>query len=428
MRNISLRQKNVVWLTIEKILKVGFSFLATVVIARKLGVTNFGALNYFFGLTLVVSTLANLGLDSLLVKEIVKQNGSIRKLILNSIILKASGLLIGFFSLFLFFRSTGLDPIEKSLLIPFGFVLLLSSFQILEFYFLAIVKSKFSVSAYFWGSIISSSLKILCLTLGFDIVAIAYLFLLESIISGSLLLYYFLRNTEPDTKELREGTMNELLKSSMPLVLAGVSVMIYMKIDQIMLRNFLGLQEVGEYTAAIKISEAIYFLPIILVGSYFSKWIEQSDKGEDFFISVNKIFSLLVITSIFYTAFIWAFGDLVISLLYGPKYINTPEILKLHSLCTLFVFIGVISSKILILKNLENLIFYISLLGAVLNIVLNLYLIPRFGGQGAAWATVLSYMGSGYLFLFVFKDSRDLGIHFTKALLPWNLIKNLKSY
>ena len=313
-------------------------------------------------------------------------------------------------------------------MIPFSLVLFLSCFQVFEFYFLSVVQSKLAVSSYFWAGLISNISKIVGLIYGLDIVFIAYMFVAEYLISGFLLSHYFVSTTERDSELLIPGTIKKLLKSSLPLVLASVSVIIYMKVDQIMLRNLLGLKDVGEYSVAVKLSEMTYFIPVILVGSYFSKWVSLSEAKEDYFNSVNKIYSVLVLFAVLFTVGVWFFGGTAIDLFFGPEYIKSHQIFRIHAFSTIFVFIGVVSSKLLILRNAEKIIFYISILGAVLNILLNLLFIPNYGGLGAAVSTVISQFGAGFLFLFLFVESRSLGVRLAINLKPWHLFKNTKSF
>lgn len=427
MKEISLQQRNVVWLTIERIVKMAFSFFATSLVARKLGGESFGAISYLFGLVLITSSIANFGFDNLLLKEINFQPKSIRELVFKCFKLKLFGLSLGAVALVVFFKFSGLETLERDLIIPFLLVLFLSSFQVFEFYFLAMVQSKYSVSAYFWGGIISNFLKIIGLFLDFNIVFIGYMFLLEYLISASLLTLYFFRHTRPDQTKLISGTMIKLLKSSLPLTLASVSTMIYMKIDQVMLRNYLGLKEVGEYSAALKLSEFIYFVPVILVGSYFSKWVLMNKEGHDYLKSVDKVLTLLLIVAFSYVLGAWFLGEFIIEAVFGSEYQNSFQILKIHALSTFFVFIGVVTSKLLIIHNLEKVILYVSIMGAIFNVLLNCFLIPLYGGYGAAIATVLSQFGSGYLFLFIFKDTRKIALLLSTNFNPLKFAKNIKS-
>tara|TARA_Y100000590_G_scaffold470726_1_gene668663 strand:- start:130997 stop:132253 length:1257 start_codon:yes stop_codon:yes gene_type:complete len=417
----------VIWLGLEKVLRILFSLVATFFVARELGAEKFGALNYIFGLVLITSTIANLGFDSLLVREVSLQEFSKRKLVISCFKIKSIVIFVGIAFLALFMSYLDPSPLEKSLFIPFVLVLFLSAFQVFEFYFLAVTESRLSVSAYFWGGILANLGKIIGLYFGVDLVFIAYMYVLEYFVSGFLMYFYFYKNTSEDSKEIKEGTIKAILMDSLPLVLAGVSVMIYMKIDQIMLRSFLGLREVGEYSAAVKLSEGIYFIPVVIVGSYFSKWVKEYKFGDDYLRSVEKVVSFLMLVAFSYMSFIWIFGDYVVNILYGDQYLKTAEILRLHTISAFFVFLGVVSSKVLILKNLEKIVFYMSLIGAALNICLNLYFIPNFGGEGAAVATILSYFFSGYFCLFFFRSTRKIAFRISKSIFPIWLFKMNKN-
>lgn len=422
-------QANVIWLGAEKVIRVLFSLIATVFVARKLGVEKFGALNYIFSLVLVVSTISNLGQENLLGREIHLQPNAMRAIIKRGLLLKFLCLAICFILIFsyLTFVSINISEDERAILLPFSLVLLLSVFQIFEFTFMAISKSQFAVKSLFVGGIVANSVKILGLFMGYGLKFIAYSYVVEYIIISILMMYYTKREIPIDTEEPQKGTLKKLLSNSIPLLLSGLSITIYMRVDQVMLRSMMSLEEVGFYGAALKISESLYFLPIIITGSYFPKWVLAKSKNLNYLDSFKKIIAVLGLLSICFSIGTIILGKDFVQIVFGEHFLHTYEILRVHVFSLMFGFIGIAISKVLIVREQESRILHASVLGVFGNVLLNIFLIPRYGGVGAAFATLLSQLMSGVFFLFLFKNTRDLGYQVLSALKPSYLYRLIKS-
>ncbi len=172
-----------------------------------------------------------------------------------------------------------------------------------------------------------------------------------------------------------------------------------MKIDQLMLGGMIGDKEVGVYSAAVRISEVWYFIPVAIVSSVAPSIVEAKKIGEDLY--YRRIgHSFRVLTGIAYgIAFLMAvFSTRLVLLLFGPEYAGAGVVLAIHTWAAVFVFLGVARGPWILNEGLMTLSLYSTTAGAVVNVVLNVLLIPRFGINGAAIATLLSYGVSGFFF------------------------------
>jgi len=175
--------------------------------------------------------------------------------------------------------------------------------------------------------------------------------------------------------------------------------MIYMRIDQIMLSEMVNDYEVGTYSAALKLSEIWYIIPAIICNSFFPSIIEAKKLSQkNYFRRIQKLFDILLLISLLIAVFVTLFSSLIIDVLYGDQYKNAAIILAIHIWTAVFVFLGVGSSNFFIIENLQIKGLTRTVLGAVLNIILNLILIPKFLAVGAAVATLISQFFSSYGF------------------------------
>jgi O-antigen/teichoic acid export membrane protein len=219
------------------------------------------------------------------------------------------------------------------------------------------------------------------------------------------------------------GTAKTMLRSSWPLVLSGITVMLYMRIDQIMIREMLGEREVGLYSAAVKLSEAWYFVPVIITSSLFPAIVNARKISELLYHArLQRLYTTLVWMAIAVAVPMTFLSDWLITLLYGEAYKDAAQVLIIHIWAGVFVSIGVASGSWFISENLQHYALYRTSLGAIINVIFNLILIPIFGLIGAAIATVIAQSMAALFFDVVTKKTRICFYMKLKTLYFANLI------
>jgi O-antigen/teichoic acid export membrane protein len=217
-------------------------------------------------------------------------------------------------------------------------------------------------------------------------------------------------------------TSKYLLHDSWPLILAGVVISVYMKIDQVMIKEMLGAKEVGLYAAAVKLSEAWYFIPMAIASSLFPAIINAKVyQKEVYYQRLQKLYDLMVWIAIAIALPTTFLSTLVVEFLYGKEYLGSSSVLIIHIWTAVFVFLGVASSKYLLAENFIKKTFYRTFIGALLNIIMNYYLIGIIGIQGAAISTLVSHFFAAYFYDILDKDLRIMFIMKTKSLFFYSL-------
>jgi O-antigen/teichoic acid export membrane protein len=225
----------------------------------------------------------------------------------------------------------------------------------------------------------------------------------------------------------RWQTAKRLLKDSWPLILSGMVISIYMKIDQVMIKEMLGAEQVGFYAAAVRLSEAWYFIPMLITSSLFPAIINAKKQSEErYYQRLQKLYNLMVWMAVGIALPTTFLAPWVIKVLYGCVFSPAATVLKIHIWAGVFVFLGVASSKWFIVENFIRKNFYRTFIGMVANVILNFELIPLYGIYGAALATLLGQMTANLIYDFFDKQTRpslSLKIH---SLNPFNLIKRIR--
>ena len=201
-----------------------------------------------------------------------------------------------------------------------------------------------------------------------------------------------------------------LLKDGLPLLLASVTVTIYLKIDQLIIAYLLGNEKVGIYAASSRLVEMLYVVPVIISNVFFPKIIQyHKQKHLKKASKILKIlFAITLIVTVFITLTINFSSKMIITFLFDEQYIESHEVLKLYAWSIIFMGFLVSSSKFLIAIDRNDIILIRGLIGLISNVLLNFILIPEYGLIGAAWATLISYFLASYFSNIFFKELRPL--------------------
>ncbi|SVB55818.1 uncharacterized protein METZ01_LOCUS208672, partial [marine metagenome] len=218
----------------------------------------------------------------------------------------------------------------------------------------------------------------------------------------------------------------KLMIDAWPLIFTGMVVSVYMKIDQVMLKEMLDAKAVGVYASAVKLCEAWYFVPTAVMASLFPAVIEARKKSETVYDErIQKLYDLMVWGSVAIALPTTLLADWVILILYGTDFQEAADVLRIYIWAGVFVSLGVASSKWLVTENLQRYLFYRTALGAVLNISCNLWLIPIYGIRGAVFATLISYFIVAYASLGFFKKTRGNFWAATCSLNPYTTFQRV---
>jgi PST family polysaccharide transporter len=294
------------------------------------------------------------------------------------------------------------------------------SFDVIDFWFQSEVKSKFTVMAKNSAFTISAIVKVILIKMQAPLIDFAWISFIEIVIGAIGLLFFYLKeNNEISEWKISISRMKRLLNESIPLLVSNAAILLYMKVDILLLGQMKGETAVGYYSAATKISEAFYFISMIIAGSVFPVIIGNE---ELYFKRLKKL--LDVTTALAYAIIIPIFLlSNTIILVFGSQYATSGPILAVHTWATLFVFLGVAQGSWYIKGGKPGIFLQMkrTIIGLIINIVLNIILIPSLSGLGAAIATIVAYSYVGYFSNLFNKETRKIFKMQTQSLLLYGL-------
>lgn len=391
---------NTSWILAEQLLRLIAELLVGIWVARYLGAEQFGVLSYAIAFVAIFSTIAKLGLDGIVVRELVIEPSQKDKYLGTAFRLKFGGAFLSIAAVALALQLTSSDYTTKLYVLIIACGMIFQSFEVVAFYFQSQVQAKYISSGKLMQLVLSSLLKIYLVCVDGDLSWFVWVSLVDQItLAAAYFIVYRRQQSGSFIRCFDYMIAKQLLKDSWPLIFSGFVVMIYMRIDQVMIKEMLGDREVGIYSVAVRLSEVWYFIPMVITNSLFPSIINAKKISEKlYYTRLQRLYSFMVwiaITVAIPTTFL---SDWLVAFLYGEAYQGAGEILKIHVWASVFVFLGVASSAWLTSENLQRYAFYRTFSGAVINIVLNLMLIPMYGIMGAVIATVIAQSMAAFVF------------------------------
>ena len=362
-------------------------------VARYLGPAQFGKLNYAQALVALFATVAGLGLPNIIINELVRVPERTHDILGTSFLLSMGAAIVTFL---LVSTATWIIPTNDAaiqrLIYAFAFVPVFSSFDVITYWFQSQLRSKYAVLAQTPSLAVAAPTRAGLILMQAPLLAFAWVYVLEGLLNsiGLVTAYHWakqsVRNWRFDARLART-----LLREGFPLMLAGLAVTVYMRSDQIMLAQMLGPEPTGLYSAAVRISEMWYFVPLTLIASLHPVITAAKNRSEsDYLRTLQTTLSLVTGISLTVAIPMTFASGWVMTLLYGAEYAGAGPILAVHIWAGLPATVGSVTTLWLINENRASISLYRTVVGATVNILLNLLLIPIYGAIGAAVATVIA--------------------------------------
>lgn len=418
---------NIGWLFFDKVLRMGVGLLVGVWVARYLGPEQYGVLNFALAVTGMFGAIAGLGLQGIVVRDIVRDPESARLTLGTAAVLQLAG---GFAAFLLALAAIAYlrpdDALARSIVAILGAMMLFKASESAVYWFESQVQSKYTVLVQNTVFLVFAVIKVALIVNQAPLTAFVWAMLVEAATTAFILIAV-MGLCGPALNSLRASYARAkfLLKDSWPLVFSGITIMIYTRIDQVMLGQMLGDEVVGVYSAALRISEVWYFIPTTIAASVFPSILQAKKQSEEsYLMRLQKLYDLMVLISIGIAVPMTILAKPLVILLYGDEYAVGGTVLMIHIWGSLFMFLGVASGKWFLAEGRQLLTLQRHAVGALVNVIFNFMLIPRFGAVGAASATVAAMAFSSYLYDVSNKHTRPMFWMKTKSLCIINPLMN----
>lgn len=385
---------NAGWLLLDRVVRQGGSLLLNLLIARYLGVRGWGVLSYAAALASFAAAVANAGIDAVVVRDLVRSPERRLDVLGSALVVRlASGAVavLGVVGVAWRFAPDPRDTVPVTVLLCLG--VMFQAFDVTDLWFQAARRVRAAALARLAVFAASLALRGAILAGSGGVLAVATVTAGEGLLAtGALAIAYRRAGQRMSQWRLDWGSVRALAREGWPLCLSGLAVMVYMRIDVVMLGAMSGTREVGLYGAATRLSEAWYLVPTSVAAAVAPAIITaHAQDRRAYLILLRRLLRGLTLTAIAVAVVLTATAGPVVGLVFGSAYRGAEAILAIHVWSGVFVAAGVAQGTWSVCEGLTRLVLLRTVVGAIVNVVLNLVFIPAFAGVGAALATLIAY-------------------------------------
>lgn len=416
--------ENLFWLTADKGVRIFHGIFVVAAVARFLGPADYGLLAIAASILSMMTPLITLGFDSVLVREFVVEEDH-RSLYWTVFVARV---ILGSLAYVILFALIVLNVVPtqsrtEALVLLIGCLPLASlCLDTSNLLFQAKVRGKWVV----WSSnlviAIAACVKLVLVAKCASVAGFAIVNAMSVVLTGiAVMVSATWQDLVPRYVRPSWLIFKRLLWECWPLILSSLSIALYMNVDVIMLRYLESTEVVGVYSIAVRLSAFWFFAPMALAQTLFPGLTRSQKAGERQYHGALYRYLRLNTISAYATVLVAELMvPFVIRWLFGEQYSESIPCFQAHALAIFFVFVGVARSQYLNLERLHLYGMWATVIGIVLNTILNYVLIQEYSAMGAAIATVVSFSVSAFLTSFFFPRTRWFGHLQLRAIVsPW---------
>lgn len=389
---------NSAWQFFERFVGLGCSFIASIFVIRYFAPAEYGIFAYAASYVTLFSSLTSMGLQSIVVREVVKDSIPTETILGSAFVI----MICGAVAALILAVSGALLTHEKStatwIILIMCLTNIIGSLAVINYYFQAKIKARYIAYIMLVQDVIDICIRIGMIHFKAKLLSFALLGLIESILAYAAIYLLFRSSSKLKSWKVDIKTIKFLLHQSIPLAISGIMINLYMRLDQVMIEYYCGMQAVAEYSIGVKMVEIFYMIPMIITPNVLPiavKHFQQSEEKFDTF--MIKLLRFYIVTSLIIIVAIWFSAESLIIHLYGVKYIASIKILQYTSIVILLSCIGVTGSLWMNVKEIQKYSIHRTLTGLVVCVLANYILIPWLGIIGAVYATLLAQFSATYL-------------------------------
>jgi len=419
--------KNFSWMMVENLIRIALGLTVSIYLIRFLGPHDYGILSYAVSLTGILSPIATLGIDAILLRNVIQDKTQEKILLQTARVLKfVAGLSLSVLTIiYVYFTREDRTVVLIIAILMVGITA--NSLNVYKEYIVSVNKMRFIAYASIFSLILSNFFRVGLILSNANVIWFATAIVSANVLNVIALRFYYKKISEFQEKYFSWTVAKKLLNDSWPLIFTSFAGIIFIYADQIIIEYFYDFEKVGIYASAVRLILFFTVIPSIISNMIYPKVIEldKQNEKESFIKKMTRLYFFHFIFATLLITFFLLLGKTIILTLYGDVFIESADILKIYSFTFVFVFFNPMNNKLLMIENLQKLMLVRNLIGLVINLLLNFLLIPVFGLKGAAFATVISQFAIMISYYFNAKTRYILGIQIRAIIYPLILFVKL---
>lgn len=416
--------KNASWIIVCRVAQAVLNLVVSMITARYLGPSNYGLITYAGSIVAFIVPLVQLGINAVLVQELVEQPENTGRVLGTSTVLTTASSLLGILGIFAFTSIANHNETDTIIVsVLYSVSMFFQMTEMIQYWYQAKLLSKYVSVVSLVSRIIISAYKIYIIIAGKTIYWFAIVNSLDYLIISACLFVIYIK-LGGQKLSFSSDTAKKLLSKSKHFILAGLMVSIFGQTDKIMLKLMIGDAESGFYSAAITCAGMTVFVFTAIIDS-FRPVIFENKKNSQTVYKTNtvRLYSIIIFMALAQSVVLTLFADPVMRILYGAEYLPAIPILKIITWYSAFSYLGHARYIWFLAEGKQKYIWLINMIGAVVNVAGNAILIPLWGGCGAAVASVTTQVLTNFILNFFISPIRENGMWMLEAFNPRVLVE-----
>ncbi|MXP76823.1 oligosaccharide flippase family protein [Lachnospiraceae bacterium WCA-9-b2] len=419
--------KNASWIIMCRVVQAVLGLIISMIMARYLGPSNFGLLNYANSIVTFVIPVMRLGIHGVLVQEFVASEEYEGEILGTSITLSFISAIVCIIGIITFVSCVNAGERDTIIVCTlYSFTLIFQSFEMINYWFQAKLLAKYSSIIALIAYTVVSLYKIILLINRKSIFWFAVANTLDYLViaAGLLIVYHRLGNQKLRYLKRRA---KKLISIGKYYILSDLLITVFAQTDRIMLKSMMGNQATGYYSAAVACAGMTQFVFGAIIDSMRPTIFESRKKSEELYKkNLARLFSVIIYLSLIQSVVMTLFAPLIVSILYGRQFIQSISALQIVVWYTTFSYLGSARNIWILAEGKQKHLWKINLFGALANVLLNTLLIPPFGVNGAAIASLITQFATNFITGYIFAPIRGINQVILKGADPMLFVDTVK--
>lgn len=393
--------RNIGWIFFGNLIHAVLQFALNIYVARAFSTDEYGLINYSASLITFFSSVGTLGFNGIITKKFAEDENNSSVYLGTGIIARAVFSLFAIVVLQVFVRlSDGSNDRLAAIVFFQSLAILFSAFDLPVYWFRYKSRANMVAIVRLASFFISAIWRIIVLLFFKDIVLYIVGVSMETLLFVIALIALYVRENPGRRKWFSRSQLFSMLRISYPFIFSAVLSTIYGQTDKIMLRTMVDNTAVAMYSVSLTLAGAIVIIPTALIEGFRPDIMSYRLTNKGMYIRrLKQLYALVFWICVAYCLFITFFAEWIILLLYGNKYLDAVPSLSLVVWYTSFSYFGAINNLYMVAENKTKWVQVTTLIGAIMNILLNYVLIPQYGVSGAAAASLFTQIAANFIIL-----------------------------
>lgn len=391
--------RNLFWSVVGKIVTLLGGLLVGIIVARYLGPEKYGLMNYVISIVTIFMIFSQFGFDLIEIREESKKP-HLRDYIIGTVFyLRIALALITLLAIVIYVYTCEGDSYVRLLIMIYSISIILSAFNVARNHFTALVWNEYIVKTEIFRTLVGIALKIILLLYHASLTWFVLALLFDALLLATGYLVSYKKKIDNPLKwRFNSKVARYFIQQSFPLLLSGAAIIVYERIDQVMLGNMLDKTCVGHYSVAVRFVEILIFIPTIIAQTVSPILAKHYQENKQLYKRNAEIFlNITLWMSIIASVILCIISYPVIKLTFGSQYLPAVPILSIMSFKVIGAALAQTSGQLIIIEKRQKWVSLRNIIGCIVCIILNIILIGKYGVIGAAIVSVITIFVSGFI-------------------------------